>query len=103
MIQLCRSRVPDATDEEIAWAVEMTIPRIRTMRNLTNPTGMLITQVPKCFEGESFRLYRESAVQRREAEHSEHERRRRDAEAVLADPDSSEDDRTWARTVLEST
>ena len=102
LVSASRRVAPDATEDEISWAIGITAGRIRAMRHLTNPVGMLITQVPKCFEGASFRLYRESVRQRREAERREAERWRREAEAILADPRSPEEDRDWARTVLEA-
>ena len=63
--------------------------------------GMLITQVPRCFEGSSFRLFRESQRQRKQAEMEEVERWRAEARRVLADPRSGKEERNWACIVLE--
>jgi hypothetical protein len=96
-----RRAVPDLTNTEIAWAVTLTSSRIRLMRNLKNPVGMLITQVPRCFVGESFRLYREAERQRQEAERREQDQWRAEARRLLEDPDRTPDEETWARAVLE--
>ena len=58
LIQKCRQRTPDATDEEIAQLAAFQARRIARMRNVDNPIGLLIDQVPKCFDGEAFARYR---------------------------------------------
>jgi hypothetical protein len=69
--------------------------------------GFLKTSVPRCFEGESFRQFREAEGKRREAaalrEAAQEEELRRFQEeqrAVLNDPKSSEEDRKFARHYL---
>lgn len=98
----CRRRAADATGEEIATFVRLTAGRICKMTGLTNPVGMLITQVPKCFEGESFRQFRELERQRREAEARQGAELRADAERILADPAAEEPEKQWARMILET-
>ena len=93
----CRQVAPDATDEELADLTRLTARRLRSMRNLTNPMGLLIIQVAKCFGGESFRLYRQSEIARKEEEIASSVRI---ANAVLMDVDSSEDQRNWASGIL---
>lgn len=63
LIRDCRSRVPDATDEEIAEFASMQCRRIRRMRNVNNPVGLLIDIVPRCFEGEPFARYRRERIE----------------------------------------
>ncbi|MDQ1468930.1 MAG: hypothetical protein QOJ99_410 [Bryobacterales bacterium] len=96
-----RRRASDATDEEIALFVEATTQRLRRMRNLQNPVGMMITQVPKCFEGESFKQHRQAERHRREAYEAQKRLFRLEQQAILHDPASSEDDKNWARQALE--
>ena len=72
------------------------------MTSLTNAVGMLITQVPKCFEGESFRQYRMAAHQRREAEARQMGELRAEAQRVLNQSEASEEEKEWARQMLGS-
>ena len=65
------------------------------------------TIVPKCFEGESFKAYREAEQQRREAEQAQTDAQQRELDAlletqkrVLDDPESSEEDKGLARKIL---
>ncbi|MGA8596439.1 MAG: hypothetical protein WB676_17145 [Bryobacteraceae bacterium] len=92
-----RRRIGDATMEEIANFTRITARRIRRMRNLQNPTGLLIVQVPKCFEGESFRNYRAAEFARKEAEKQE---LIRIANEILRDPTMSEHNRRWAAEII---
>jgi hypothetical protein len=63
LIRDCRRRVPNATDEEIAEFATMQCRRIRRMRNVDNPVGLLIDMVPRCFEGEPFAKYRRERIE----------------------------------------
>jgi hypothetical protein len=101
IIASCRHRIPDATDDEIATFTAITARRIRRMNGVTNPVGLLITQVPKCFEGDSFRQFRAAEEQRREAEEHQREEWRREAQAILDDPNSQADEKEWALAALE--
>lgn len=93
----CRKRAADATPEEIADLARVTARRLRNMQNLTNPIGLLIIQVPKCFEGESFKFYRQSEFARKDAEK---QNLIRIATEILHDPDGPEDSRKWAAKIL---
>jgi hypothetical protein len=71
------------------------------------PIGFPLTAVPKCFDGETFALYREEERKRQESERAlrlrqetEIEQWRREQEAVLNDPNASEDDKSLARRTL---
>lgn len=62
----CRSQAPDCTIPEIlefAWSKAFLCRSGR----ITNPIGFLITQVPKHFEGEAFRTYRQAKRKQLEA------------------------------------
>ena len=97
----CREKSPDATEEEISYFVRVQAKRICNMRGIDNPLGLVITQVPKCFEGESFRQFREAEKKRRESESQQRQEWRKEAEALLEDPNSSEADKNWAKLSLQ--
>lgn len=100
IVASCRAVAPDATDQEIAYFVRFHGNRFRQMRAIDNPMGMLIKHVPKCFEGESLRQFRAAEQQRREAEQRQTAQLRAEAERILADADSEESDKQWARQIL---
>jgi hypothetical protein len=58
IVRRCREKAPDATQEEIAELAAFQCRRIAKIRNVGNPVGLLIDQVPRCFEGEPFARYR---------------------------------------------
>lgn len=93
----CRKHVADATAEEIANFSRITARRFRSIRNLQNPIGLLIVQVPKCFEGEAFQTYRRNECQRKEAEMVELLRL---AKEILQDSEMPEDSQKWAENIL---
>lgn len=78
----CRQKVADAHEFEIVDFIRFHAPRIRRNRGIDNPMGALIRYLPHCFEGESFRKYRESQAEL--------------WRQVLENPDSTEEDRQMA-------
>jgi hypothetical protein len=58
LVHKCQQNAPDATDEEIAELAVMTAHRIRHMRNINNPVGLLIKGTANCFLGEPLKMYR---------------------------------------------
>lgn len=56
LINGCRKNAPDCTPEEIAHFVHEKAKLIT--KRTTNPGGLLLMAVPKCFVGESFAAYR---------------------------------------------
>lgn len=107
IIDNCRQRVPDATDEEIEYHVREQAGRARRLKRLENPVGFLITQVPRCFEGESFRQFREARLERerrgREGELAEENRRQGEAAELLArldDPRIGVEEKNLIRRIL---
>ena len=73
----CRIRVPDCTPEEVTYFVKTKTLVLKAGR-IQNPVGFLISAVPKCFEGETFQIFRrEQARRREEQQKSEAEERRR--------------------------
>lgn len=63
IVRECRKRAPDVTDEEIAELSSWQCHRISRLRNVDNPVGLLINQVPRCFEGEPFARYRREKLE----------------------------------------
>jgi hypothetical protein len=96
----CRQVCSDAREAEVVHFIMEHGPRYIRMKGLGNPMGMLIRHLPKCFEGESFRLYREKERQRREDEAVAQAQFEGQQRAVLDDPNSSDEDREFARQFL---
>ena len=97
IISGCLANCHDATDTEMAMFAEQQAKRIRTMKGLTNPVGLLIKQIPKCFEGEAFHQYREAESRRLAADRQEREDL---ARRVLANKGSDPNSLAWARSIL---
>jgi hypothetical protein len=64
----CQSRAADCTTEEILHFIHQ---KAATMQNIKNPLGFLLTAVPRCFEGESFRQFRKQRKSREVIEQKE--------------------------------
>ena len=93
----CREKAADASEQEIAAFVRLEAQRLRANRRVKNPIGLLITQVPKNFEGESFRQFRQARQrQGREGPLDDPERYR----AIVEDPQASEPEKRIALAVL---
>jgi hypothetical protein len=107
LIEACRQKAPDASEEEIDHFVRIKADLMQRMGTVKSPMGFLKTSVPRCFEGESFRQFRHAETKRREAtalrEAAQEEELRRfqdEQRAILNDPKSSEEDRRFARNYL---
>jgi hypothetical protein len=107
LIEACRQKTPDASEEEINHFVRIKADLMHRMGTVKSPMGFLKASVPRCFEGESFRQFREAEARRREAaalrEAAQEEELRRFQEeqrAILNDPKASEEDRKFARRYL---
>ena len=107
LIEACRQKAPDATEDEIDHFVRIKADLMQRMGTVKSPMGFLKTSVPRCFEGESFRQFRHAETKRREAtalrEASQEEELRRfqdEQRAILNNPKASEEDRRFARNYL---
>jgi hypothetical protein len=91
--QRCRANAPAASAGEIVHFIHLKAgkPGIRM------PLGFLLTAVPKCFLGDSYRQFREER-ERALAGHAA--RDRKFAEEILKSPEADEEQREWAREVL---
>jgi hypothetical protein len=103
------SRVcPDFTEEELLYFIHSKGQLIRRRDSaISSPIGFLLTSVPKCFVGEAFHLFRKAQREIREREAAERAQREaelenwcREQQAILDDPNASEEDKKWARKVL---
>ena len=89
----CLDQAPDATPDEVSHFIHLKAGR----SGIRMPLGFLLTAVPKCFAGDSFRQFRRERAQ---AVQSAAERDRQFAEEVLRNPDADEEQRQWAREAL---
>jgi hypothetical protein len=109
LLARCRAVAPDCAPAEIIHFLHEKGNLIRQdrTRRITNPVGFLLTAVPKCLTGETFERYRNQERIRLEQERLRQERQqaeidqwRREQEAILNDPNASEEDKQFARQVL---
>ena len=89
----CRENAPSAEVPEVVHFVNLKAgkPGIRM------PLGFLLSSVPKCFAGDSYRQFREERQKQRGADQA---RNRQFAEEILKNPEADEEQREWAREVL---
>jgi hypothetical protein len=106
IITECNRNAPDATPEEVIHFIREKGSVVANGK-IDNPIGFLIVYVPKCFVGDTLKLYREQQRQRREAADREAAEAREWAaehrhqqEQILADPDASAEDKQWAHRFL---
>jgi hypothetical protein len=100
IVTSCQLVCEDATEEEIVYFIRQHAPRFQRMKQIDNPMGMLIRHLPKCFVGEAFQTFRNLERQRREAETARQAEFHANQQRVLDDPESSEEDKQWARQIL---
>jgi|GEM_PF-3920925 len=102
----CRAKARDCTAEEVLYCFEVKARQLlQSGKTVSNPVGLLLTAVPKCFEGPEplyldYRRRKEGEVQARESAEAEHSRLVAEQEAILADPEASEEDKRFARMIL---
>jgi len=103
-----RNVCPDFTEEELLHFIHSKGHLIRRRDSaISSPIGFLLTSVPKCFVGESFQLFRKAQKEARDREAAEKAQReaefenwRKEQQAILDDPNTSEEDKKWARKIL---
>ena len=91
----CLNQAPDATPEEIIHFIHLKAGKA----GIRMPLGFLLTAVPKCFVGDSFRQFRQERVQ---VLQSASARDRQFAAEVLRNPEADDEQRQWAKEVLGS-
>jgi hypothetical protein len=89
----CRDNAPEARIDEILRVIHLKAgkPGIRV------PLGFLLTAVPKCFKGDSYRQFREERERSREASL---ERDRLFAAEILRSPEADDEQKQWAKEIL---
>lgn len=110
----CRLRCADATLEEIANLIALKAPAIMQDRSVVRPIGLLISAIPKCFEGTAILHFRKrwaaekDAQRRKEQEEAQQraqtewwfQRERSRCEAVLQDATATDAQRRSAEAQL---
>ncbi len=91
--QRCRENAPDAHLDEVSYFIEMKAGKL----GIRMPLGFLLTAVPKCFKGDSFRQFREERERNRQ---SAADRDRQFAAEILRSPEADDEQKQWAREVL---
>lgn len=82
LIRECRRVRPDARAEEIAFFIGEKLELTRQNRNITNPTGLILATVPKCFVGTTFDKFRRGLEERAALEAEEKTRKAREQKAL---------------------
>jgi len=95
----CRRRAPDCTPEEVLHFARSKAAVFRSGK-IQNPLGFLLAAVPKCFEGVGFQEFRREQSERAREADEQQAQMRREFEAILNDPASSEEDREFVRRML---
>src|SRR5579872_890012 len=89
----CLNMAPDATPEEIIHFIHLKAGKT----GIRMPLGFLLTAVPKCFVGDSFRQFRQERAQ---TLRSASARDRQFAAEVLRNPEADDEQRQWASEIL---
>ena len=112
LIQVCNVNALEAsgepaTTEEIEYFTEEKLKIISRTQNVHNPLALLVAVVPKCFEGESFRHYRDAKRRflheqelRQVRAQAELDQFTKEQQTILEDPNTSEEEKRWARMSL---
>lgn len=106
LITACRRHEPEASIEDIRGFADLKL--LQAGAEVKNLGGYLLTAVPKCFTGEFYRQYqaqrqqaREQANQQATIERQANESTRAEMERILADPAASEEDKRFARRIID--
>jgi hypothetical protein len=100
----CCEADPRATDDEIAHFLRLRGHQMVRAKNILAPAGFLIRTVPKYFQGDSVHRYREEKrleQSRRNETDQEWQASVARARVTLSDPHASEEEKRYARELLE--
>jgi len=89
----CLENAPAAELPEVIHFIDLKAAK----QGIRMPVGFLLAAVPKCFQGDSYRQFREEQSQTRAARSN---RDRMFAEEILRSPEADEEQKQWAREVL---
>jgi hypothetical protein len=95
IISRCQNTDSSATVEEIAYFAELKVQQLKRRKDIENWPGMLMVAVPAYFDPPATELARYRAEKRRERKREEHI-----AREILANPESTDEDRNWARSIV---
>lgn len=82
LVRSCRREQADAKAEEIAFFVREKLELIRMNRNVVNPTGLILSTVPKSFVGQSFAEFRSRRESQAQLAAEESRRREQEGEEL---------------------
>lgn len=103
ILAACRRGSPECTPEEIDMLARTKLPLIKSGK-VDNPAGLLIRTVPRFFENHgsiALQQLREATRKRREEEERRTRELREQQQKILDDPNATDEDREWARQMLE--
>jgi hypothetical protein len=89
----CTDNAPDASPEEVAHFVHLKASKT----GIRTPLGFLLTAVPKCFIGDSFRQFRDERARNLQTTAA---RDRQFAAEILKSPEADDEQKQWAKEVL---
>jgi len=102
----CVQQAPDCTSEEVEYCLRLKAHQLLAKgKSITNPVGLMLWAVPKCFEGPAA-LHLAFREQKRAEEHArrcadEHFRLQlEEYERLLRDPNTTPEDRAWYKRLL---
>jgi hypothetical protein len=95
LLRRCLENAPEAEIDEIEHFIHLKAGR----PGIRMPLGFLLTAVPRCFTGDSYRQFRSERQRSRESRLA---RDRMFAQEVLRSPEADEEQRQWALEVLAS-
>ena len=89
----CTENAQDASPEEVAHVIHLKASKT----GIRTPLGFLLTAVPKCFIGDSFRQFRDERARNLQTTAA---RDRQFAAEILKSPEADDEQKQWAREVL---
>lgn len=99
LLTKCRAKAPDATPKEVAAFLEAKCHQWAKSRKEITP-GLILTGVPKLFEGPRLAEYRHEQARKASKAAAEAAEKRAYWQSILNDPRSDETDRAFAREAL---
>jgi hypothetical protein len=104
----CIQQAPDCTSDEIEYCLQLKAKQLLVRgKAVTNPVGLMLWAVPKCFEGPAalHLAHREQKRAEEELRRQAEEEFRKQVEEyrrLVADPNTSPEDRAWYEHMLKN-
>jgi hypothetical protein len=102
----CVQQAPDCTSEEVEYCLKLKAQQLLTRgKSVTNPVGLMLWAVPKCFEGTAalhlaFREQKRAAEEAHRRAEEEFRQQIEEYRRLVADPGTSPEDRAWYEDLL---